>query len=157
MLLPIVIHNICISLEGQAYKFVQPALRLYKAVDTKSLSLELASMVEKTIDCLSELQCKENELYAEQYAKMKEQEKYARENGDPFNIEAELAVFNHLEADMSSFYKKLLMLIMIGTIKQEGTIADMLCELRTLCIEILTIVIPKKQQALINVNKVLKK
>ena len=151
--LPLVIHNICIICERQAYKFLKPALQLYQACETSNLNKAISEMVDTTINILSDLCHKEDKLQEEQYQQMYAEKDNAEKNGEEYNMQAEIDVFNHLEADMSSFYKKLIMLSLVGQITFNQRQNELWAQTLTLCIDILETIIRQKQITLENINK----
>lgn len=147
--LPIVIHNICIIFEREAYLFLDPAISLYRDGNYEDADMK------KAYENLCDLRRKEDELYTEQYKQMELDCKTAEFNGEPFNREAELEAFNHLEADLSPFFKAIIMYVISGGIalnkKQEETMEHVYQH----CLKRLQVLIPKKEQALANVDKIL--
>lgn len=147
--LPIVIHNICIIFEREAYLFLDPAINLYHDGDYKDENMK------KAYENLCNLKRQEDELYAEQYKQMESERIIAEAKGEPFNREAELESFNHLEADLSPFFKTIIMYIISGGValndKQQKTMDNIYQH----CLNRLQVLIPKKEQALANVNKIL--
>lgn len=155
MTLPIVIHNICVSLERQAYMFISPALQLYMSTDTTILTPELAAMNKKTIEILEELEKKEEQLYKEQEKQMLLNMQYAEKHGEEFCISAEIDAFNHVEADMSSFFKKVLMLVIAGQMSLNTKQVEIMNYVKEICIYVLEHAISQKKQVLDGVNKIL--
>lgn len=155
ILLPIVIHNICVIFERQAYKFIEPALNLWILMNPADVPEEIEPIVNKTIEILADLQKKECDLYEDQYKDMLEDKKKAKKEGRKFIKREEIKAFNHLEADMSSFFKKAIMLQVSGVYKFNHRQNQILKETYKLCIKILKEVIPQKRLTLKNTKKIL--
>lgn len=155
MTLPIAVHNICVNLEGQAYKFISPALRLYRYTEITTLMPELVAMTKKTIEILQDLEEKEEQLYNEQYKQMMIEKQYAEEHGEEFCVEAEIEVFSHVEADMSSFFKKVLMLVIAGQMSLNAEQVEIMNQVKEICISALEHAILQKKQVLEGTSKIL--
>lgn len=152
-ILPSIIHNICITSERQAYKFLKPAIELY--LSAQAVNETIAEIIVNTSNTLKELQQKEDALQQEQYTQTKQEADFAYKNNQPYNINYEINNFNHLEADMASFYRKLIMLIISQQVIMNKKIDICFKHVKKMCIDILTSLIQQKQCTLNNTNKII--
>lgn len=153
--IPSVVHNICVVFERQAYKFLRPAYNLYKHINAASLTPELQDMVATTQKILSELVAKEDALVNEQYELLNRQIAAAKEKGETVNVKEEERVFNHLEADLSTFFGKVIKLAISGYYHMTEQDLETMREVHSICVSILQEEIEAKQNALSNAKKFL--
>ena len=155
IVLPDTIHNICVVLEREAYKFIQPAFNLYDYMDSENLNEATKHIIDTNKKVLQDLLKQETDHVAEQEAQMQKEKAAALKAKRPFDERVEREVFTHVEADISVFYRKLIMLLISGSYFLTPHQKRVLEEVRTLCIGILQLTIPRKRQALVNVKKIL--
>ena len=155
MVIPLTVHNICIILERQAYKFLRPALNLYSYMDSDNLRQEHKAEIRAGIDTLKKLSDLEKDLVSNQEAELVKAQADARKKKRPFNPDAEREAFNHFEGDLSSFFRTLFSLIITDNYYLTPDQKKVLDETRLLCIEILKEAVNIKRQALHNTKKVL--
>jgi len=154
-ILPDTIHNICVILEREAYKFLRPAFNLYDYTDSENLNASTKHVIDSNKMILQDLLKQEADHIAEQEAQMQKEKAAALKAKRPFNERVEREVFTHLEADISPFYRKLIMLLITGSYFLTPYQKRVLDEVHDLCITTLQTTIPRKRQALVNINKIL--
>lgn len=154
-ILPIVIHNICVIFEREAYQFLTPAIQLWEEALNCTEEKDKKEEYQKTLDKLKELKSQEDTLYQEQYLQLDEQCRIAEKNGESINREIEIGFFNHLEADLSIFYRTFVGDMIRRVFAPSHKTESVLEEVTNHCISVLEREIPKKEEALKNVDKFL--
>lgn len=178
---PFAVHNISICVYERVYLFIEPTLRLYKAVLPKQRRkfgiikvdrTEDEKQMEKRIAFLEDILRTEHALYNEQLERAKEdikrekkeykeaQAAAAKEGRtlQPLNIpslQERIEFFKHVEIDMYDFIYPLIALAGRGAIEPNEIYTDEINNMRMIAIRILEEFIPKREAALEAAIKVL--
>ena len=170
--LPMTVHNISLCVSERAYLFIEPTLRLFKAILPKQKSKFWLSRVkrtdnemeiEKRISFMEELLKSENALYNEQLEEAKEdikrEKKAQKEAGHGSQSIPSLAErmesFRHVEIDMYEFLYPYMVLVSRGEIVQNEQQVEELRIMHELATDIYKEFIPKREQTLETCNAIL--
>ena len=173
--LPITVHNISLCVSERAYLFIEPTLRLFKAILPKQKRKFWLSRVkrtdnereiEKRIAFMEELLKSENALYKEQLEEAKEdikREKKAQKAQEEAGhgsqsippLAERIESFRHVEIDMYEFLYPYMVLVSRGEIVQNEQQVEELRKMHTLAIDIYKEFIPKREHTLETCNAIL--
>ena len=173
--LPMTVHNISLCVSERAYLFIEPTLRLYKAVlpkqkrkcgllRTKRTANE--KEIEKRIAFMEELLKSEFALRNEQLEEAKEDiehEKKAQKEAEEAGrgsqsippLAERIESFRHVEIDMYEFLYPYMVLVSRGEIVQSKQQVEELCQMHKVAIDIYKEFIPKREHALETCNAIL--
>lgn len=163
--LPMIVHNLSICVSERAYLFIEPTLRLYRALLPKQkwcirkvVQTPNKKEIEKRIIFLEELVRRERTLYNEQLEEAKEdikREKKTHSAGVIAPLKERIDYFRHVEIDMYEFLYPYMILVNRGEIEQDERQIDELRTMRKIAQDILQEFIPKREAALNTCNEIL--
>lgn len=162
--LPLIVHNISLCVGERVYLFIEPTLRLYKAVllhKRRFLAKQSGNEkeIEKRISFLEDLVSKEQILYNEQLDEAKEdikREKTEKDNAQSVaSLSERIENFRHIEIDMYEFLYPYMILVTRGEIKQDEKQLNELRKMRDTALSILAEFIPKREKTLETCNTIL--
>ena len=171
---PLSVHNISLCVSERVYLFIEPVLRIYKAVLPKQKRkfgifkverTEDEKQIEKRIAFLEDLQRKECLFYNQQLEEAKAdikrekkefkaaQEAAAKEGKEPPtanipSLQERIEHFRHIEIDMYEFIFPLVALEGRGAIEVDERYNDEINKMREIAIAIYEEFIPKREKAL---------
>lgn len=173
--LPMTVHNISLCVSERAYLFIEPTLRLFKAIlpkQKRKLGLLRVGAycqrkeIEKRIAFMEELLKSENSLYNEQLEEAKEdikREKKAQKEAEEAGhgsqsippLAERIESFRHVEIDMYEFLYPYMVLVSRGEIVQSEQQVEELRKMHKLAIDIYKEFIPKREHTLETCNAIL--
>lgn len=152
--LPLVVHNICIIFERQAYKFIEPLQSMF-SFDTNLLNDNDKAKVSAIQKILTDLSCREYKAYNEQLQNLPNIEKKAKENNSEFDRETEINYFEHVEYDFGDMFREFFMILFTSQYNMTAKQINATQKALSIAHSIFETEIPKKKLAIENCNKII--
>ncbi len=167
-IVPMIVHNLSLCVSERGYLFIEPTLRLYKAMLPKRKLRLFTTLsdnekeIRKRIIFLDDLLRKEHELYNAQLDEAKadikrekaEQKEKAPSQAVP-TLAERAANFRHVEIDIYEFLYPYMVLVGRGELTPNKQQTEELQKMHAIARDILGEFIPKREQALETCNTIL--
>lgn len=155
ILLPSVIHNICVCTERKTHLFLPHISRLYRCYDESKFPPIVANQLSTASNSIVALIDKEDDYLEEQMKELELMRKQAERDGSEFDIEREIEYLSHIECDLSPYVQGYIYCHITNAVAYNEEQMRVFADIRELCIYILKDAIKTREEGLKKIDLML--
>jgi hypothetical protein len=155
ILLPSVIHNICVCTERKTHLFLPYINQLYRWYDESKFPPIVADQLSTASNSIVTLIDKEDDYLEEQMKELELIRKQAERDGSEFDIEREIEYLSHIECDLSPYVQGYIYCHITNAVAYNEEQMRVFDDIRKLCIYILKDAIKTMEEGLKKIDLML--